>query len=120
MTLPAAKYDQRVEFLKRAPAEDAMGTEADDFAAFVPPLRPWANVRFGTSVERRATVERRIADGVVSGQAATFRLRSTHRLRTIAEDDVIYWRSSNWGIQSIADAGSRADEIEFTAVRAGA
>lgn len=117
----AGEYDRKVEFLKRGAVEDGMGTEIEGFASFAPtPLRAWAKVRFGSSADRRASAEARVADGVVSSQAATFRVRSTVRVRTVTEGDAISYRDARWGIQSIAEAGEQGHEIEFTATRLGA
>lgn len=119
--LPAGAYDRKIEFLQRSVTTDGMGTEIESFVAFVPNrLFAWANVRFGSSAERRLSTEKRIGEGVVSAQAATFRVRSGVRVRTVTEGDAIAWRDARWGIQSIAEAGTRGHEIEFTAVRLGA
>jgi head-tail adaptor len=116
----AGEYDRKVEFLKRGVVKDGMGTEVEGFAAFAPaPLLAWATVRFGSSADRRASAEARIADGIVSSQAATFRVRSTARLRTVTEGDAIAYRGARWGIQSIAEAAEQGHEIEFTATRLG-
>lgn len=118
---PAAEYDRKVEFLRRAVVRDGMGTEVEDFASFAPTrLFAWAKLRFGSSADRRASAEARIADGIVSSQAATFRVRSTARVRSVTEGDAIAYRGAIWGIQSIAEAAEQGHEIEFTATRLGA
>lgn len=117
----AGNYDRKVEFLKRSVVVDGMGTEVEGFASFAPtPLFAWAKVRFGSSADRRASAEARVADGVVSSQAGTFRVRSTARLRTVNEGDAIVYRGAQWGVQSIAEAAEQGHEIEFTATRLGA
>lgn len=116
----AGDYDRKVEFMKRGVVVDGMGTEVEGFASFTPtPLGAWAKIRFGSSADRRASAEARVADGVVSSQAATFRVRSTARVRTVTEGDAIEYRGARWGIQSIAEAAEQGHEIEFTATRLG-
>lgn len=120
MSLPAGKYNRLVEFLTAGGVEDTMGVVADSFSSYSPALKAWAAVKFGSSADRRISAEARVADGIVSSQAATFRVKSTARLRSVDQSGAIRFSSADWGIVSIAEVADQGHEIEFTAVRLGA
>lgn len=116
--LGAGQYDRKVSFHAPGGTRDAMGTVGGGFDA-APHCLAWANVRFGSSADRRASAEARIADGTVASQTATFRVRSTAKLRAVTQEFAIRYRDADWGIGSIAEVGGPAHEIEFTATRVG-
>ncbi|WP_411340314.1 head-tail adaptor protein [Sphingopyxis sp. J-6] len=117
--LGAGDYDRKVSFHAPEGAEDGMGTVGNGFAEAVH-CPAWANVRFGSSADRRSSAEARVADGVVPSQSATFRVRSTAKLREVTQGFAVAYAGSLWGIASIAEIGGPADELEFTATRVGA
>jgi head-tail adaptor len=105
--LAAGQRNQRVTFQRNAGSDDALGGEGPE--EWNPLFSAWAQVRFGTSAERRA------AAGEQAVQAGTIRvLASTAALGVTVRDRVIA-RGLTWDVTGIAPIGGpAAQEIEFT------
>lgn len=108
MTISAGKRDRRIVIERATSTQDDYGEEGPTWTAW---CSPFANVRFGTSAERRQAAAEQ------GSQAATFRVLATEKTRAVTKLDRIGFEGSPWDIEGIVPIGRT--EIEFTATRAG-
>jgi head-tail adaptor len=104
---PAGQRNQRVTFQRNAGAEDELGGEGPE--AWTDLFSAFAQVRFGTSAERRA------AAGEQAVQSATVRVLANPAALGVTVQDRVQARGLTWDITGIALVGGpAAKEIEFT------
>lgn len=104
----AGKRDRRITFQRSAKARSGLGVVQD--GAWSTLGNRLAQVRFGSSAERReAAVER-------ATQGATFRVLADGLTRTITVQDRIEYQGLSYDIEGIAPIGRGPTEIEFTGV----
>lgn len=104
----AGRRDRRIVFERATTTQDDSGEQAPAWTNW---CSPFAQVRFGTSAERRQAAAEQ------GSQAATFRVLATSKTRAVTKLDRISFEGSPWDIEGIVPIDRT--EIEFTAVRAG-
>jgi head-tail adaptor len=94
---------------------DRSGPEVDDGytkrpGEWAPFASEWAEVRFGTSSERREAAQEQ------ASVSATFAVLDNDKTRAVTPKDRIHFDGGNWDIQSNVH-GRQAGEREMTATR---
>lgn len=106
---PAGQLSARIVYQRASVAADEYN---EDITTWGPLGGDRAKVLWGAGSERRE------AGATQAAQAATFRVRSNARSRSVTVRDRIYDGSADWNITAISPIDCRPAEIEFTAVRA--
>lgn len=111
MTIGAGKRRELITFQRATVVQDAYGEEVPTWAD-IPNGSRLANVRFGTSAERRE------AAAEAASQVTTFRVLADSLAESITITDRIRWDGLDWDITGIARIRPMAGaaEIELTAV----
>lgn len=107
-TMPTARRDRTITFLRAARTRDTVGVKIE--GAFASIGTRFASVRYGSGAERREAAAERAT------QPATFRTLADSLTRTIVVNDRIQYDALVYDIVSIVPIGRGPNEIEFTAV----
>lgn len=102
----AGRRNRRIVIQRATKTSDDHGEDVPSWATW---CSPFANVRFGTSAERRSAASEQ------GSQAATFRVLATAKTRDVTVQDRITFDGGVWDIEGIAPIDRT--EVEFTAVR---
>ncbi|HYI42680.1 MAG TPA: head-tail adaptor protein [Sphingomicrobium sp.] len=104
--LSAGRRDRQITFERATVADDDYGGGSETWAAFA---TEWAQVSFGTGVERRTAAQE------AASAPATFRVLANGRTSDVTTRDRIMFDGSAWDIVSNVPLGREGREI--TAVR---
>ena len=108
MSLAAGKLDRRVTFERAVITTNDYNEQVETWA---PIGTVWAQVSFGTGVERREAAQ------TAASAPATFRVRHSALIAGLTEKDRIGFMGAIWNIVSRVPFGAPNEAWDITAVR---